>query len=158
MKIIVDISDARVSNSPHDELVTYSLGSCIGVSLYDPITKAGGMLHYQLPSSKMDTGRAQKNPLMFADTGMKILLQKMDALGASRKRMQVKIAGGAQIMNDASTFNIGKRNYTAIRQLLWKNGMFIDAEDIGGTHARTLYLAVNNGTVAVKSNQGKKEL
>ena len=70
MKIIVDISDARVSKDPGDELVTYSLGSCIGVTVHDPVSKIGGMLHYQLPSGRMDSDKANKNPLMFADTAM----------------------------------------------------------------------------------------
>jgi len=158
MKIIVDISDARVTNDPNDELVTYSLGSCIGVSLYDPAAKAGGMLHYQLPSSKMDAAKAARNPMMFADTGMEFLMKKMSSLGATKKRLQVKVAGGAQVMNDAKMFSIGKRNYTAIRQLLWKNGMFIDSEDVGGKKARNLSLQINDGQVQVKSQGQLKQL
>ncbi len=158
MKIIVNISDARVSNDPNDELITYSLGSCIGVTLHDPATKIGGMLHYQLPSARMDPAKANKNPLMFADTGMKYLIDKMLALGANKKRLKVKIAGGAQVMNDADTFQIGKRNYAAIRQILWKNGMFIDAEDIGGKNARNLSLQIADGTVEVKSQGNTKQL
>ncbi len=80
MKIIVNISDAGVSKNPGDELITYSLGSCIGVAVHDPVTKIGGMLHYQLPSGRMDTGKAAKNPMMFADTGMKYLIDKMQKL------------------------------------------------------------------------------
>jgi chemotaxis protein CheD len=158
VKIIVDISDADVSNDPNDTLVTYSLGSCIGVALYDPTVKAGGMLHYQLPTATMDAAKANKNPLMFADSGMNFLLQKISALGANTKRLQVKIAGGAQMMNDASMFNIGKRNYTAIRQILWKKGMFINSEDVGGGSARNLSLDINSGTVVVKSQGQTKEL
>jgi len=154
----VNISDARVSNDPNDELITYSLGSCIGVTLHDPATKIGGMLHYQLPSARMDPAKANKNPLMFADTGMKYLIDKMLALGANKKRLKVKIAGGAQVMNDADTFQIGKRNYAAIRQILWKNGMFIDAEDIGGKNARNLSLQIADGTVEVKSQGNTKQL
>ena len=158
MKVIVDISDARVSNDPADVLVTYSLGSCIGVALYDPVVKAGGMIHYQLPSSKQDSNGGQKNPMMFADTGMELLMNRMFALGAEKKRMKVRVAGGAQMMNDAQIFNIGKRNYAALRQILWKNGMFIDAEDVGGGAARTLYLNIENGEVSIKTQGETKEL
>ena len=158
MKIVVSISDARVSNDPNDELVTYSLGSCIGVAIHDPITRIGGMLHYQLPSARMDSAKADLNPLMFADTGMKYLIEKMQALGANRKRLQIKIAGGAQVMNDAKTFQIGKRNHAAIRQILWKNGMFINAEDVGGHNARNLSLRIDDGTVQVKSQGNTKQL
>ena len=94
-RIIVSVSDAKVSANPSDMLVTYSLGSCIGVCLYDPVTNIGGMLHYQLPDSKMDADRAIKKPFMFADTGMKMLVGKLIDMGAKKKRMQVKIAGGA---------------------------------------------------------------
>jgi chemotaxis protein CheD len=158
VKIIVNISDARVSNDLNDELVTYSLGSCIGVALYDPITKSGGMLHYQLPNGQMDPDKARQNPMMFADTGMKFLIDKMTAMGVNRKQLKIKIAGGAQVMNDAKTFQIGKRNYAAIRQILWKNGMFIDAEDIGGHNARNLSLRIADGTVQVKSQGDTKQL
>ena len=158
MKLIVDISDARISTDPKDILVTYSLGSCIGATLYDPVTKIGGMLHYQLPSARTDMDKAKKNPCMFADSGMDLLIKKMANLGAEKKRLKIKIAGAAQMMNDAKTFQIGKRNYAAIRQYLWKQGMFIDAEDIGGKSARNLYLAIDNGSVMIKSQGVNKAL
>ena len=158
MKIIVDISDARISKDVKDTLVTYSLGSCIGISLYDPVTKVGGMLHYQLPSSRMDTAKADRNPNMFADSGLSNLLKKMKVHGIEIKRLQVRVAGGAQMMNDSTMFNIGKRNYTAIRQILWKNAMFIDAEDVGGKSARNLSLEIDSGKVLVKSQGQTKQL
>jgi len=82
-RIIVGVSDARVSNKQTDVIATYSLGSCIGVCLYDPATHIGGMLHYQLPDSKQDPERAKTKPLMFADTGMKILVEKLVSMGAN---------------------------------------------------------------------------
>ena len=158
MKIIVDISDARISKDSNDTLITYSLGSCLGVAVYDPTVKVGGMLHYQLPTSKMDPDKAKKQPLMFADTGLEFLLKKLQILGVAKKSLKIKIAGAAQMMNDAGTFNIGKRNYTAMRQLLWKNGMFIDAEDVGGKSARNLSLNIDDGNVQVKSQGVTKQL
>jgi chemotaxis protein CheD len=159
VKHIVDISDAKISTQPEDTIITYSLGSCIGVSVYDPISKIGGMLHYQLPSSKQDgKGAPIKNPLMYADTGMEILLKKMFSLGAEKKRMKIKIAGGSQMLDDNDFFKIGKRNYTMIRQLLWKNGMFIDGEDVGGSIPRTLLLTIQDGTVTVKSKGQEKTI
>lgn len=158
MKIIVNISDARVSNDMGDEIITYSLGSCIGVSVYDPVAKIGGMLHYQLPSGRQDAAKAEKQPMMFADTGMKYLMNKLTAMGANRKRLSIKIAGGAQVMNDARTFQIGKRNHAAIRQILWKNGLFLDGEDVGGRNARNMSLRIADGTVTVKSQGQNKTL
>lgn len=152
MQITVNISDARASADPAVILATYSLGSCIGVCLYDPVAHIAGMLHYQLPSASLDANRAQENPCMFADSGMKYLLEQVAALGAQPKRMKVKIAGAAQMLNDGNLFNIGRRNHTAIRKILWQHGLFMDKEEIGGTAPRTLYMNVSDGSVLIKSN------
>ncbi len=151
MKVVVDISDIKVTNNPRDELITYSLGSCIGVVMYDPVVKVGGMLHCQLPSAKKDLVKSKKNPAMFVDSGIELLLQKMQGLGAEKKRIKVKLAGAAQLLNDGGMFQIGKRNHAAARQFFWKNGMFIDAEDIGGAEPRTMTLKMTDGTVMVRS-------
>jgi chemotaxis protein CheD len=131
-RVVIDISDAKVSDNPSDVLVTYSLGSCIGICLYDAAIHVGGMLHYQLPTAKMDEERAHSKPFMFADTGMKLLLDKLLSMGANKKRLHVRLAGGATMSTGPQGFDIGKRNYLAIRKILWGEGMFIDAEDIGG--------------------------
>lgn len=157
-KIIIGISDANVSNNPQDILETLSLGSCIGVCLYDPATTIGGMLHYQLPSSTMNPGRAKQNPLMFADTGMTFLIDKMLAIGVNKKRIQVKIAGGAAMDTGPNGFDIGKRNYLAIKKVLWQHGMFIDAEDVGGSSPRNMYMDIADGTVKIKVDGSEKDL
>ena len=157
-RLIINVSDAKVSGDPGDVLATYSLGSCIAVCLYDPASRVGGMLHYQLPDSKMDPQRATQKPLMFADTGMALLLANMVKLGAKPKRLQVKIAGGAAMDIGPKGFDIGKRNYLAIRKILWKRGMFIDAEDIGGSSPRNMYLNVENGAVTVRTTGLEKQL
>jgi chemotaxis protein CheD len=157
-KVIIGISDANVSNDPQDILETLSLGSCIGVCLYDPTTTMGGMLHYQLPSSTMNPGRAKQNPLMFADTGMKLLIDKILAMGANEKQLQVKIAGGAAMDTGPNGFDIGKRNYLAIKKVLWQHRMFIKAEDIGGNSPRNMYLDIADGTVKIKVNGSEKGL
>ncbi len=155
-RVVIDISDAKVSDNPEEILVTYSLGSCIGVCLYDPALHVGGMLHYQLPSAKMDPERAQSQPFMFADTGMRLLLDRLTTMGVNRKRLQVRLAGGATMATGPQGFDIGKRNYLAIRKLLWSEGLFIDAEDIGGHAARNLYLDLAEGTVTIRSNGAEK--
>ena len=150
-RIVVDISDAKISSNPQEVLTTYSLGSCIGVCMYDPVAHVAGMLHYQLPDSILDKPKAQKFPFMFADTGMAIMVKKLLAMGAGAKRIKVKIAGGASMSTGPKGCDIGKRNYLSIRKLLWKNGMFIDAEDIGGTSPRNMYLNVADGSVIIRS-------
>ena len=157
-KITVHVSDTKVSNDPADVLTTHSLGSCIAVCLYDPATHTGGMLHYQLPDSKIDPPVAKNKPFMFADTGMKILVEKLVSMGAEKKRLQIKIAGGASMDTGPKGFDIGKRNYLAIRKILWKGGMFIDAEDIGGYSPRNMYMSIADGAVTVRSNGIEKNL
>jgi chemotaxis protein CheD len=151
VNIVVNVSDARVSQEAQDVLVTYALGSCIAVSVYDPVARCAGLLHYQLPTSSLDANRAQTNPCMFADTGLAFLLEEMTALGASPRRLQVKLAGGAEILDDKGVFSIGKRNHTAIRKILWQRGLLLKAERVGGSEPRTLYLHVGDGTTLIKS-------
>ena len=89
---------------------------------------------------------------MFADTGMQLLLDRLSALGANKKRLHVRLAGGASMATGPQGFDIGKRNYVAIRKILWSEGMFIDAEDIGGSAPRNLHLDIADGTVTIRSN------
>ena len=120
MKLIVGVSDMKVSNDPNATLITYSLGSCIGVVVYDPVAKAGGLLHYMLPESSIDADKAKKNPYMFADTGIPSLFKATYALGAKKQRMKVAVMGGSQVLDQKGFFNIGKRNHTALRKLFFK--------------------------------------
>jgi chemotaxis protein CheD len=155
--ITVDIADAKVSSDPEHILATYSLGSCIGVCLYSRTGHTGCMLHCLLPDSSANPQKAMENPFMYADTGMKALLEELESIGIKKNQIRVKIAGGAQTLKvTADGFEIGKRNYLAIRKILWKNGMFIDAEDVGGCSPRTLYMGIIDGSVIVKSNGSEK--
>lgn len=154
----MNVSDAKVSGEASDVLVTYSLGSCIGVCLYDPAINVGGMLHYQLPNSTMDPERAKAKPFMFADTGMRILVEKLVSMGAKKKRMQIRIAGGASMDTGPKGFDIGKRNHLAFRKIMWKNGMFVDSEDVGGFSPRNVYMDIADGAVTVRSNGLDKRL
>jgi chemotaxis protein CheD len=151
MAIVVDIADLAVSKDPDASLITYSLGSCIGVALWDPVAKVGGMLHYMLPDSQLSPDKARANPAMFCDTGVPKLFRAAYELGAEKKRIVVKIAGGSQLLDDNGTFNIGKRNYLAIRKIFWKNGVMINAENVGGNASRTLKLDIGTGLVTIKS-------
>ena len=158
-KITVNISDARVSNDPLHVLATYALGSCIGVCLYSPKMQTAGLLHYLLPDSTANPQKATENPFVYADTGMKTLLEKLTSMGINKNQLSVKLAGGAQRLKvKAKGFNIGKRNYLAVRKILWKQGMILDAEDVGGVSPRTLYMSVTDGTVMVRSDGLEKFL
>ena len=95
---------------------------------------------------------------MYADTGMKVLVDKMISMGANKRRIQVKIAGGAAMDSGPKGFDIGKRNHLAIRKILWKNGMLISSEDVGGSSPRNLHINIENGSVTVRSNNLEKNL
>jgi len=148
----------KVSNNPEDVLVTFSLGSCVGLVLYDPVLKVGGMIHCMLPLSKIDPQKAQTNPCMFTDTGIPTLIQAVLNLGANKKRLVAKVAGAASPLDDKGMFKIGERNYTVLRKVLWKNDILIAAEDVGGTVARTLYLFLDSGRTVVRSGGTEREL
>lgn len=158
MDQVVDIADVKVSSNAGCTLVTYSLGSCIGVTVWDPEVRVGGMIHYMLPDSSLSKEKAVANPAMFADLGIPKLFRAAYELGATKKRMVVKVAGGSQLLDDAGTFNIGKRNYVMLRKIFWKNGVLIDAEDVGGNISRTVRLDVGTGRVTVRSQGQEVEL
>jgi chemotaxis protein CheD len=105
-----------------------------------------------LPTSTIDPNRASQNPMMFADTGMQALLQQVQTLGGQPRRLKVKLAGAAQMLNDNNLFNIGRRNHAAIRKVLWQLGILIENEDVGGSTPRTVYLSVADGSVTIKAN------
>jgi chemotaxis protein CheD len=155
--IIVGISDMKISNSPGDVLVTYALGSCIGVVVYDPTVKVGGLLHYMLPDSTLDANKARETPSMFADTGIPLLFKSCYALGAEKRRMIVKVAGGANILDDTNYFRIGQKNITALRKIFWKNNVLIEKEDTGKSHNRTVRLEIAGGKLFVKNANGQME-
>ncbi len=156
MKLIVGVSDMKVSNDPKATVITYSLGSCIGIAVYDPIVKVAGLLHYMLPESSLDKTKAEKNPFMFADTGIPRLFKEAYKFGAKKQRMRVIVAGGAQILDQQGFFNIGKRNHMAMRKLFFKNNVMVEYEDVGGNCNRTVKIDVATGKVNLKVS-GKEE-
>lgn len=156
--ITVDISDIKVSDDPDSVIVTYALGSCIAVILYDPVRRAGGMIHYMLPSAKTSPEKAQQNPAMFGDTGVPKLFNAMYDLGCRKESLVVKVAGGGALYDDKGMFNIGQRNYTVLRKLFWKNGIAIANEDVGGAKSRTAKLFVGDGRVIIRSGGEEVDL
>lgn len=146
-QIIVGISDSRVSVDPASSLVTYALGSCIAIVAHDPAVKVGGMVHFMLPDSSIDAEKGRRNPCVFADTAIPALLRDMCSMGGQKRRLVVSVIGGAQVTGFNSEFNIGKNNYLAAKKVLWKSGVMIHAEQVGGCVARTVRLDVGSGKV-----------
>lgn len=157
--IRVGMADYKVGKSPAT-LISYGLGSCIGVSLYDPQTKVGGLLHIMLPDSTQ--ARASDNPAKFADTGFPLMLADVLKAGASQSRLVAKIAGGAQMFafaNATDIMRVGARNAEAVKKILKDNRIRLIAEDTGGTYGRTVSIDLTNGAYKVKTiDKGEKEI
>lgn len=150
-KTVVGVSDYRVSSNTDETIITYALGSCLGVAAYDPTQCIGGLLHVMLPLSKADPEKAQRKPAMYVDTGFELLLKELYALGAKKKNLKITVAGGASMnaKNRDDYFKIGKRNITVLRKLLWKNKFMISSGDVGGNISRTMALRIADGYITI---------
>lgn len=154
--VVIGIGDCQASSDRTASLVTYALGSCVGLAMFDPQTSVGGLLHILLPEAAMDTDKAARNPCLFADTGLPALLERCRRLGAVPARLQVWLAGGSAVMDDRGIFNIGKRNQLAMRKALWKAGLMVHAEDLGGSGSRTVRLELATGTFWIRAAGGSE--
>ena len=154
-QLVVGVADYKVTKDPNAILVTHALGSCIGVTVYDPAARVGGMLHFMLSSSKNAKTKAEEKPAMFADTGVPMLFKDAYKLGAKKENLIVCAAGGAEILGDCECFKIGSRNRTILRKIFWKNEILIAAEDTGGTKSRTLQMNMSDGSIEIRS-QGER--
>ena len=149
--IKVGMADLNICKAP-DVITTLGLGSCIGLTLYDPVTKIGGMVHYMLPDSTQV--RNNTNIAKFADTGIDELLRKVVAAGANRSRLVAKIAGGAKMFETtggSNIGNIGARNAEAAKAILKQKGIRLIAEDTGLNYGRTVELHCETGEFYIKS-------
>jgi len=149
--ITVGIGGLEVSDDRGSVIITHGLGSCIAVVVYDPVRRAGGLLHFQLPTAQLSPERARQSPGTFADTGIPLLFEKMYALGSQKRSIVVKAAGGGNFHGDSGTFDIGKRNHTMMRKIFWKAQVLVAAEDVGGNRSRTVRLFLDTGQVTVQS-------
>lgn len=155
-KVTVGIADMKLLQG-EGILITYSLGSCIGLCFHDPRLKLGALLHIMLPLN-MEAGRT--HPLKYADTGIKETLRQMEIRGASRARMTVKIAGGAKmfaVAGGGSLGNIGQRNIESVQAIMRRENLRLIGQQIGGTVARTLLFDVVSGQGCVRS-YGQKDI
>ena len=143
--LVVGMGDMMASNDDTAQLVTYSLGSCVGVAIYDPIAKVGGLLHAMLPDSTINLDRATTRPFMFVDTGLPALFHAVYALGGAKQRLRIKLVGGAEFLDEKKIFNIGKRNVEATLAMLARNGVTVAGSETGGHESRTVKLDLGNG-------------
>lgn len=155
-KLVVGIADMKMTRG-EGMLITYALGSCLGICLYDPLIRLAALVHVMLPLN-METNR--KSPLKYADTGIRTTLWQMEEQGAMRARIVAKMAGGAKMFDvpgGGNLGNIGQRNIESAHMVLRKEGVRLLREDVGGNIARTLLFDPESGQACVRSF-GKPEL
>lgn len=153
--IKVGIGDMKFARG-EGQIITYALGSCIGITMYDPAIRLGGLLHIMLPSR---TDPRDPKVFKYADSGIQEMIRKLTAFGMLKSRTIVKIAGGAkmfEIQGNSDFGNIGQRNAAMVKKLLMEERMRIKAEDTGGSYARTMLINIANGDVIVRT-AGKPE-
>lgn len=145
----VGIGDMKVTRT-EGKIITYALGSCIGIAFYDPVLQLAALLHIMLPEYN-NPGDA--NVFKYADSGIRETLRKLTAFGMVKRRMVAKIAGGAKMFEiSGSDFgNIGLRNTQSVKRILMEEGIPVVAEDTGGTYARTMILDVASGQVTLRT-------
>ena len=157
--IVVGVADCKVSANPDSRLVTYALGSCIAVAIHDPVARVAGLLHFMLPESNGDPDKGANAPYRYADSGTPLLFREAYRHGAEKKRLVVKLVGGAAVFDDRGIFNIGKRNLAAVKKILWKAGVMVQAEDVGGNQSRTVRMDVDTGRLVINGpGEREKEL
>lgn len=156
----IGLGALEVSRDPLSVLVCYGLGSCIGISAYDPATHTGGMVHVVLPDSAV--GRPGDPPGKFADTAIPALIEQMLRHGAARSRLVLKLAGGARMLSvsgSSSKLDVGSRNLAAVKAVLAAQRLTATAEDCGGSYGRTVSLFIGSGRVQVSTvGRGEREL
>lgn len=144
------VGECHVSNDADVALIAYGIGSCIALAIHDPVAGVGGLLHFMLPDSALDPKKAGVNPYLFPDTGIPLMLRMARLAGADKSRLSVTAAGGAQMLDGGTTFNIGPRNILALKKALWKAGILLSAEHLGGTVSRTVRLEIRSGRVQLE--------
>ncbi|MEG6617308.1 chemotaxis protein CheD [Peptococcaceae bacterium 1198_IL3148] len=150
-EIQVGIADYKTAAAPN-KIITLGLGSCVGLTLYDPKLKIGGLLHIMLPDSRQFSN--VNKPAKFADLGIPLMLKELQRTGAAISRIQAKLAGGAQMfsgLDEKFVLNIGQRNADMTRSILKQLGIRIHAEEVGGNRGRTMILDLDTGLVTIRT-------
>ena len=154
----VGIAEMKVSDSTETVISAQNLGSCLGIAVYDAVRKVGAMAHCLLPMSKSDPEKAKQKPFMYVDTGTAKLLQLFLDGGSNKRDLRIYVAGGAQINDPNDIFQIGKKNVTVLRKILWKNNLLIRSLDVGKDYSRTISLHLDTGKVFLRSQGSEQEM
>lgn len=149
-ELVVGISDMKITRAPQ-ELISYALGSCVGICIIDKVKRIAGMIHIMLPSSSIGDN---VNAFKYADTGIPEMVKQMEKLGCLRAHMTAKIAGGAKMFEIKSTStigNIGERNIIASKEILNKLNIKLISQDVGANYGRTIIFNSESGELKIKS-------
>ena len=144
------MGELEVTHNPNI-LVALGLGSCVGLSLYDPMKKLGALAHVMLPDSTK--ARVEGKPYKFADKAIETMLERMMALGSKKENIGAKLVGGANMfpsVHFGDSMGVGEENISAVKKVLKKEGIRVIAEDTGGTCGRSMELCTQTGVVTVK--------
>ena len=156
--VIVGVADMATASAAQGRLITYALGSCIGLTAWDPTQRIGGMLHFMLPQPGEGADPKDLKVNMYATTGIPMMFRRLLELGCRRERLVVCAAGGAEVIHDSGVFAIGKRNRTILRKLFWKNNILLAADDTGGNISRTMSMSLSDGTVTIRTKGTERVL
>ena len=151
-RLIVGISDMKISCKPGEQLVTHSLGSCLGLSAYDPKAMVGGLIHCLLPRACRPE---VPNPYMYVNVGVPAMIRQLVALGATKGHLIFKAAGCGRMIRIQNQFDTGAQNLAMLEALFAKNNVVLTAKDVGGSIPRTVALQMDTGTLVIRS-QGKE--
>jgi chemotaxis protein CheD len=152
-RVVIGIGEMAIGGEG-SVLVTHALGSCVAVCVYDPDTRVGGLLHFLLPEARINPARARTQPCAFADLGIPLLFQQAYARGLKKASCVVKLVGGADVTGEGGAgFGVGKRNALAARSILWRNGVLVKGEALGGSSARTVALSLDDGRVEISNGR-----
>jgi chemotaxis protein CheD len=157
-RLVVSVGELQFSDRPGDILIAPALGSCVALTLYDPDAVVGGIVHFMLPDSSVNSQRAEHNPGLFANVAIPLFFNRAFEVGVSRQRMMVKAAGGAQFLEERDFFAVGRRNVTMMRRILWQHGVPLTAENVGGTATYSLFLEVGTGRTWLRIGTEEVEL
>lgn len=151
-KLHINVGIAQYSESSDPEVTLYAphLGSCLGVAIFTPRFNKVSLIHCLLPMAKSDPEKAKENPYMYVDSGVGLVINNLIKEGAAKNELQIYVAGGANINDLNGVFEIGKNNFTVLRKLLWKNGLLIKGECVGGTSSKTIFMSPIDGKAKVK--------
>ncbi|HHC24658.1 MAG TPA: chemotaxis protein CheD [Desulfobacterales bacterium] len=150
MRHIVLVGNMKVGKKG-DTIVTYALGTSLGLMAYDPVVQVGGLLHAMLPLSRSDPQKAATNPCIFVDTGVPKLFKEICDMGGQKSRLVLKAAGCARPVGENEMFKIGERNYSVLKKILWKNSVLLESEDVGGVANRTVHFDLITGEVKISN-------